>query len=117
MYFKRGYAYSKIGYENEAFSDYSTMISNNTSSSSAYNNRGVIYQNRSQYTNALSDYNNAIAKCEKSDTESLGLYYSNKGNVLLALERKVEACVAWKKALSYGRTSVQSMINRYCNSK
>jgi len=117
LYFKRAYANSEIGNENQAFDDYNLIIKNDKTNSLAYNNRGVIYKNRQQYTQALTDFNSAIQNGNNTDKDSQGLYYMNKGNVLLALNRKPEACVAWKKAESLGNLNVRANINRYCSSK
>ena len=113
IYFKRAYANQQLGYDDDAMSDYTFIISRKKDAL-AYNNRGVIYNNRKQYSLALDDYNNAIKNCPSSDKQSLGLYYNNKGSVLYSLVRKTEACAAWRMADSLGYSEASGNIRNFC---
>jgi tetratricopeptide (TPR) repeat protein len=80
---------------------------------SAYNNRGIIYLNKGNKSQALIDYNMAIKCTPKTDTESLGLYYSNRGNLYSNMNKKVEACADYKKGANYGNQNCKNSL-RYC---
>lgn len=113
--FKRAYANSNLGNYDAALADYNTIINSNPNSSSEYNNRGVIYMRKNLYQQALRDFEKALQNVSDSDNDSIALYNANKGNALYNLNRKTEACAAWKKASSLGNTSAATNLSRNCN--
>ena len=112
-YLKCGYAYGEIYNYDEAVNNYNLAIYYDPKMSLAYNNRGIIYLNKGNKTQALSDYNMALKCTPKTDTESLGLYYGNRGGLYENMNKKVEACADYRKGASYGN---QKCIDRlwYC---
>ena len=115
LYFKRGYANSELNYNAEAFSDYTKEIKVNPSNSAAYNNRGVIYQNKSQYELALAEYKKAVITSKNSDETSRGLYHNNTALILRYLNRNKEACMVWKKGADLGHIDCLNNLSAYCN--
>ena len=113
VYFKRAYSYDKLGYDNEALNDYTTII-NNSKYCMAYNNRGHIYYKSKRYSNALEDFNNAIKNSPSYDKTNLDLMYCNKGNALYYLGRKTEACAAWRMSESLGYSAASTNISNFC---
>ena len=75
-----------------------------SSKSYIYNLRGVCYSRLNMDNYALLDFKQAtIYGIKESDDEtSMGLYFNNLGNTSLAVKKKDEAQVAFKKAASYG---------------
>lgn len=114
LIFKRAYCQSQIGNNDAAFSDYSELIRVNPNYSYAFNNRGVIYLSKRLYQLAINDFSSAIKTVSKTDTDGLKLFHNNKGNTLLKLNRKSEACIEWKKAASYGSTESAQNLRIYC---
>jgi len=114
LLFKRAYSNSNLGNYEAALDDYNTIINSNPGVSTEYNNRGVIYMRKNLYQQALRDFEKALQNCTGENDESIALYNSNKGNALFNLNRKSEACIAWKKASSLGNTSAANNISRHC---
>ena len=114
LYFKRGYANSQLNYNAEALLDYTKEIKINPSNSAAYNNRGVIYQNKSQYELALAEYKKAVITSKNSDETSRGLYHNNTALILRYLNRNKEACMVWKKGADLGHRDCLNNLSAYC---
>jgi tetratricopeptide (TPR) repeat protein len=112
-YFKCGYAYSEIYEKDEALNHYNMAIGLDPQMGSAYNNRGVIYLDKGNKSQALLDYGMAIKNTSKTDKESLGLYYSNRGNLYYNMKRKAEACADFKKGAAVDNQNCKNML-RYC---
>ena len=74
-----------------------------------YNMRGVIYGRMQVFDMALNDFDKAIA-LDSGASE----YYFNKGNALLSLGNKDEACKHWKKSKDMGNKSAGNWIDGYC---
>ena len=112
-YFSCGYAYAEIYNSVESLNNYNMAIYNDPQMGSAYNNRGIIYLNKGNKSQALLDYNMAIKYTPKTDTESLGHIYANRGSIYYNSNRKAEACADFKKGASYGNQNCKNML-RYC---
>jgi tetratricopeptide (TPR) repeat protein len=102
--FQLAYCYSELNYPNEAFSIYNKILKNDPKNTSAYNNRGVIYNGRGEYQLALNDYMSALKNSKYDNNESIGLYLNNAANMLNKLNKKAEACVYWSKGAALGNS-------------
>jgi tetratricopeptide (TPR) repeat protein len=100
--FQLAYCYSELNNTNEAFTIYNKILKTDSNNSSAYNNRGVIYQARGDYQLALNDYTNALKNSKYEDDESKGLYLNNAANMANKLGKKAEACAYWSKGAALG---------------
>ncbi|WP_396209284.1 WG repeat-containing protein [Flavobacterium sp.] len=100
--FQLAYCYGELNNSNEAFTIYNKILKTDTKNSSAYNNRGVIYQARGEYQLALNDYINALKNSKYEDDESKGLYLNNAANMANKLGKKAEACAYWSKGAALG---------------
>ena len=71
-----------------AISDYSKAIDINPKLDKAYNNRGVVYSNKSEYDKAIEDFNQAISLKPENDAayNNRGLAYLDKGQYQKAIE-------------------------------
>ena len=112
-YFNCGYANAQIYDKSEALKNYNLTISLDSKMAAAYNNRGVIYFDNGNKTQALSDYNMAVKYVPSSDDESIGLYYSNRGSLLYNMNRKAEACADFSKGAAKGNQNCKNNL-RYC---
>jgi len=74
-YFNRGFAWSRKGDYDRAFTDYNDAIRLNPEYASAYNNRGNLWAGKRDYDRAITDYNEAI-RLNLQDASA----YNNRGN-------------------------------------
>ena len=112
--FSLGYCNSKLNNNNEAFENYTKLLKFNPKHSSAYNNRGVIYNERGEYQLALNDYTNALKNSKYESDESKGLYLNNAANMLNKLNKKAEACMYWSKGAALGHSGCINNKKYYC---
>ncbi len=112
--FSLGYCNSKLNNNNEAFENYTKLLKFNPKHSSAYNNRGVIYNERGEYQLALNDYTNALKNSKYESDESKGLYLNNAANMLNKINKKAEACMYWSKGAALGHSGCINNKKYYC---
>lgn len=112
--FNLGYAYQESGYNDDAFKCYTRVIKNNPKHVFAYNNRGVIYNNKGEYQLALNDYLSAMKNSKNESNESKGLFLSNIGETMYRLNRKVEACAYWNKGAEFGNENCSYALRTRC---
>jgi tetratricopeptide (TPR) repeat protein len=80
-----------------------------------YSNRGTLFSDKKNYTDALIDYNKAISLDSKN-----GLYYFNRGSVYLDLKKDNEALSDFQLAQKHGYNEdglYQNLGNVYKNLK
>lgn len=114
FYFNKGYAENELGKINESINSYTIYLNNYPNSSNAYNNRANCYFRNRLYQKAIDDYTAAIKYNNNESKESLGKYYNNRGSSYYYLNKKVEACLDYKRAADLGNSSA---INSYRNCK
>jgi tetratricopeptide (TPR) repeat protein len=114
FYFNKGYAENEIGKLNESINSYTIYLNNYPNSSSAYNNRANCYFRNGLYQKAIEDYTAAIKYNNNESKESLGKYYNNRASSYYYLNKRVEACLDYKRAADLGNSSA---INSYRNCK
>lgn len=81
VHFKRGFAFSALGDEEQAFKDFSASIRLYPDKQDAHYNRGVSYMKKQQYDLALHDFDRAI-ELKPSDASALqnrALIYMRQG--------------------------------------
>jgi uncharacterized caspase-like protein/lipoprotein NlpI len=71
---ERGDELRKIGKHEDAIAEYSAVIKEQPNNSSAYNNRGISYDNTKDYAHAIADYSKSL-----SLNSSSAVTYKNRG--------------------------------------
>lgn len=99
---------------NEAFENYTKILKNNPTNSTAFNNRGVIYASRGEHQLALNDYVNALKNSKYESNESKGLYLNNAANQCMKLNKKAEACAYWSKGAALDDKTCINNKKYYC---
>jgi tetratricopeptide (TPR) repeat protein len=114
FYFNKGYSESQVGEIDNAIESYTTFIDSYPNSSMAFNNRGTCYDRKGYYQKAVEDYTSAIRNGKNETKEYLGMFYNNRGGSYYYLNKRVEACLDYKRAADLGNSSA---INSYRNCK
>ena len=106
-YFTRGFnAYTHQDYQ-RAVSDYDQALELNPQYASAYNNRGIVYDDLRDYRKALSDFNQAI----EFNPQYADAYY-NRGNTYKSLQDAQRAISNYNKALALNPQHAYAYYNR-----
>ena len=113
-WFEKGYAEQKLGYTDDAIESYTRVIALNKKDATAYNNRGVGYENKRLYTLAINDYTMGIKTATEYEKDLLGLLHLNRGNAYWNLNKKIEACQDYTKGSGYGNEDARNNINYRC---
>ena len=114
FYYNKAYAESEIGQFDESIDSYSLYLSNYPNSPNAYNNRGNCYFRKGLYQKAIEDFTAAIRTGKSESKENIGMYYNNRASSYYYLNKRVEACLDYKRAADLGNSSA---INSYRNCK
>ena len=86
---------------------YTTLIQNNPNNDSAYNNRGVVYNNLKQYEQAVQDFNKAIQL-----NPNLAEAFYNRGSTYYNLGKYEQALQDYDKAISINPNDASFYNNR-----
>jgi len=113
-WFEKGYAEQKLGYTDDAIESYTRVIALNKKDATAYNNRGVGYENKRLYTLAINDYTMGIKTATEYQKDILGLLHLNRGNIYWSLNKKIEACQDYTKGSGYGNEDARNNIYYRC---
>ena len=104
----RGLAYHKSGKLSKALDDFSFVIKKGESlNADIYYNRGVVFQDMKNYTEAISDYKACLKRSPDYDKA-----YYNLGIICLEQEDNEKAVEMFNKSLSINPDDVLSFVNR-----
>ncbi|MFM9050837.1 MAG: WG repeat-containing protein, partial [Bacteroidota bacterium] len=114
LYSNRAFAYNETGQYDEAIEDYTVVLSK-SKDLYAFNNRGYAYKQKGLYMKALADFSVGIQNITSSSTDEIKqLLYGGRGDALYQLNRKSEACEAWKKGAQLGSDGCLRAYNYNC---
>lgn len=113
-WFEKGFVEQKLGYTDNAIESYTQAIVLNKKNASAYNNRGVCYENKRLYALAINDYTMGIKAAEEYQKDLSGLLYLNRGNVYWSLSKKIESCQDYAKSSGFGNEDAKNKIYYRC---
>lgn len=113
LYFRIAYCEAMQGNNPAAIQNYTESLKLSAYSMS-YNNRGACHQALGNLSLALKDFSSAISTSKDTDDKSKGLYYNNRGVLLVNMKKKSEACYDFKKAANYGNENAKINIRSYC---
>ncbi|MFM7645555.1 MAG: WG repeat-containing protein [Sphingomonadales bacterium] len=113
-WFERGLAEQKLGYTDNAIESYTRVIALNKKNATAYNNRGVGYENKRLFALAMSDYTMGIKAAAEYEKDLLGLLHLNRGNVYWNLNKKNESCQDYTKSSGFGNADARNKLYYRC---
>lgn len=94
--FNRGIAYSRLGKDSLALSDYSTYLELFPDNPTTYTARGVLYHKMGRKVEAVSDLTRAL----KRDSTN-GLAWAVLGDTYLTMDMEAKALDAWKNSVEH----------------
>jgi tetratricopeptide (TPR) repeat protein len=107
-YFKRGYAYGKLGQNEKAIEDYTEVIRLDPKSATTYYNRGLNYaRHLGQYERGIEDFTEAIRLDPNNST-----YYNNRGLSYYHLDQPERAIEDYTEAIRLDPKYVSPYYNR-----
>ena len=104
-----GFIKSKQGRFHEAISDFSEVITLDSTFADAYSNRGMCFYELDQYGKAIQDFNKSL-EYNPEDGETL----LNRGGAKAQLGNIDDACEDWKRSLEFGFLEASDYIRDYC---
>ena len=106
-WFEKGYKSAISGNYQQAINDYNKAIQLNPQLATAYNNRGLAYDNLGNYQQAINDYNKAIQL-----NPQFALAYNNRGLAYIKLGNHQQAINDFNKAIQLNPQYAMAYIAR-----